>query len=327
MAIHRHQASTVEAIDGQFYRDVMQGLSSSPKYLQSKYFYDEEGDRLFQQIMGLPEYYLTRCEKEIMVGQRREISYMLTRGFEEFDVLELGAGDATKSTFLLRQLQMDAAHRFVYHPIDISDNVIQMLHREMPQRVRGLEVEGLTGDYFQMISRSYKLSSRPKIVFFLGATIGNYTPEQALSFLQLLSSHLRSGDRLLIGFDLKKHPRQILSAYNDKAGVTRAFNLNLLHRMNRELDANFNVDCFDHYPTYDPATGACKSYLISLEEQEVQIGGEPVHFDKDEHIWTELSQKYAENEIADLAFDAGFTPLHNFYDSRGWFVDAVWRKR
>lgn len=326
MAIYRNQVGTIETAERtQFYDDVVRGLSASPKFLSSKYFYDATGDLLFQQIMNLPEYYLTRCEQEIFMMQTKSLATPVLERYDEFDVLELGAGDATKSTHLLRYLA-ESGCAFTYYPIDISENVIQLLQTEMPQRIPGLQVKGLNGDYFDMIQKSYKVSSRCKLVLFLGANIGNFSPEEAERFLLLLHQNVKAGDLLLIGFDLKKNPKQILAAYNDRMGVTKAFNLNLLKRINAELDGDFDLTKFDHYPTYDPVSGACKSYLVCLADQEVQIGNRTFSFYRNEPIWTELSQKYAEQEIAELAVHTGFRTVTNFYDCRHDFMNSLWEK-
>jgi len=326
MAIHRHQVGTIElTASEQFYKDVIQGLSSKPKHLQSKYFYDAAGDQLFQTIMQLPEYYLTRCEQEIFVQQTKALAAPLLQHFKAFDVLELGAGDATKSTHLLSYLS-ECGKDFTYYPVDISENVIQLLEREMPKRIPGLEVQGLNGDYFDMLAKSYDLSRRNKLVLFLGSNIGNFNEKEAERFLLALNYHLQPGDLVLIGFDLKKNPKDILAAYNDHTGVTKEFNLNLLRRINNDFSANFNLAQFDHYPTYNPINGACKSYLISLEDQDVTIGEETFTFYKNEPVWTELSQKYAESEIDELAALARFKPLSKYFDSRHWFVDVLWEK-
>ncbi|HVK97526.1 MAG TPA: L-histidine N(alpha)-methyltransferase [Flavisolibacter sp.] len=327
MAVYRHQIGAIEAVEhSTFYKDVVQGLSSTPKFLQSKYFYDERGDDLFQQIMQLPEYYLTRSELEIFSMQTKALADVVSRQFKEFDILELGAGDASKSTFLLRYL-FQSGFDFSYFPIDISQNIIQLLEEEMPKRIQGLKVQGLNGDYFDMIRKSYQVSGRRKVVLFLGSTVGNYTPENAERFLLMLNNQLKTDDLVFIGFDLKKNPKKILAAYNDRLQVTKAFNLNLLLRINRELSGNFDITCFDHFPTYDPITGACKSYLISLENQEVQIDTERFLFHRNEPIWTELSQKYTEQEINEMAVHTGFVPIQNFLDCTQGFLNAVWRKR
>lgn len=327
MAVYRDQIGTIEATDHwQFYKHVVWGLSSSPKFLQSKYFYDATGDKMFQEIMLLPEYYLTRCEMEIFSTQTKSLAAPILSNFNQFDLLELGAGDAVKSKHLLRYLYQ-SGHQFTYYPIDISQNIIEYLEQEIPSQIQGLQVRGLQGDYFEMIKKSYAVSNRRKVVLFLGSTIGNSTTEDAERFLSELNAQLKPGDIMIIGVDLKKSPHQILAAYNDSRGITKAFNLNLLRRINRELDGNFDLFRFGHFPTYDPATGACKSYLISKENQEVQVGKETFSFYKDEPIWTELSQKYSEQEINELAIHTGFVSVQNFYDCRHWFIDAVWKKR
>lgn len=326
MAVYRNQVSAIESkTNGQFLKDILRGVTSTPKFLPSKYFYDAEGDAIFQQIMQLPEYYLTRSEQEIFLMQTKAMSSLFLKKFQEFDIIELGAGDATKSTHLLRYL-FESGINFTYYPVDISENVIQLLEVEIPKRIPGLMVEGLNGDYFEMIKKSYEVSKKRKIVLFLGSNIGNFKIEEANRFLSSLAQQLVSGDLVLIGFDLKKNPKQILAAYNDRLGVTKAFNLNLLKRINNELGGNFDTSLFEHYATYDPISGACKSYLISLEDQEVHIGKESIQFYRNEPIWTELSQKYSEQEIRELAEDAGFKPVEGFYDCRHWFLDALWEK-
>lgn len=308
-----------------FYEEVLQGLSASPKYLKSKYFYDKRGDELFQQIMNLPEYYLTNCEEEIFSQQTASIADTFLSRYNAFDIVELGAGDATKSSYLLRYL-LAAGKPFTYYPIDISKNVIKLLETELPKQMPKLHIHGLPGEYFDMLQQANALSNRQKVVLFLGSNIGNFTIAAATQFLKLLQAQLTSGDRVLIGFDLKKNPKTILAAYNDSAGITKAFNLNLLTRINRELGADFNIENFDHYATYDPITGTCKSYAISLQAQQVTIDDKTFDFAANEPIHMELSQKYTVAETDALADAAGFKPVHYFYDSRKWFLDAVWER-
>jgi len=307
-----------------FYQDVIGGLRASQKYLQSKYFYDETGDKLFQQIMATPEYYLTRCEMEIMQQQSPAMA-ALFQG-EPFDLVELGPGDATKSWHLLREL-MKARTRFTYYPIDISSNVIEWLEEKLPLSLPGLQLQGLNGEYMDRMEYVEHISQRRKIVLFMGANIGNMTPQQAILFCRQLHDRMRPGDLLLIGFDLKKDPKTILDAYNDKQGITRAFNLNLLQRINRELNADFNISQFEHYPVYDPGTGACKSYLISRVAQQVHIGeGTVINFKENESIYMEISQKYSLDEIYYLARQSGFSTEHEFYDPKNMFADILWRR-
>jgi dimethylhistidine N-methyltransferase len=328
MAIYRDQTGTIEnKWVASFYNDVVNGLRASPKHLQSKYFYDEAGDRLFQQIMECPEYYLTRCELEIFSRQTKDLAHTFLDRYKEFDIVELGAGDATKSIYLLRYLSQ-LGFDFTYYPVDISANVINLLEKNIPEQIPGLQVKGLNGEYVEMIRAANKISNKRKLVLFLGSNIGNFTREEALNFLKSINKSMVSGDLMLIGFDLKKDPKQILAAYNDAGGITKAFNLNLLRRINRELDADFDESQFEHFPVYDPVSGACKSYLISLRQQSVTIAdSQIIHFDRFEPVQMELSQKYSLKEIDEIATHTAFKPVEHFYDSREWFLDAVWEKQ
>ncbi|HEY0054751.1 MAG TPA: L-histidine N(alpha)-methyltransferase [Pedobacter sp.] len=306
-----------------FRQDVTKGLTSSPKYLQSKYFYDKRGDKLFQKIMDAEQYYLTDAELEIFATRCREMRELVSRFPDGFDLIELGAGDALKSTELLKCL-LKAEKDFTYYPIDISEHIVQLVERELPKKIKNLNIKGTAGDYFVALEEVKLASQRPKLVLFLGGNIGNMPPEEALSFCRELHSHLSTGDLVLIGFDLKKNPWTIFNAYNDKDGITRDFNLNLLHRINRELDANFNVSQFDHYESYDPETGACKSYLFSLQEQQVTIGDVEISFEENEYIYMETSHKYTLDQTKKMAAKARFKPIAHLFDSQKWFTDVIW---
>jgi L-histidine N-alpha-methyltransferase len=308
----------------QFLEDVVRGLSASPKYLESKYFYNEAGDQLFENLMESPEYYLTACESEIFRQQGAELASLITARFPAFNLVELGAGDASKSVHLFSRL-MELQAGFTYYPIDISSNVISQLQQKLPVQLPGMQVHGLSGEYFQMLSQAALANGLPKFVLFLGSNIGNFLPEQTDDFCRELRAHLNTGDLLLSGFDLKKDPATILAAYNDKAGITRQFNINLLRRINQELEADFMVDDFLHYPVYDPQTGSCKSFLVSTKAQKVSVGkGYSFEFDKYEAIFMEISQKYTLRQIEDFANRNGFRPVRHFFDSKGWFVDSLW---
>jgi dimethylhistidine N-methyltransferase len=310
-------------ITEEFYRDVISGLKRTPKRLSSKYFYDAVGDKLFQDLMNCEEYYPTNCELEIFTQQTAGLCDTMIAYGSAFDLIELGAGDAMKSTFLLRYLLEQKAD-FSYLPIDISANVISYLNDTLPITLPGLQVAGLNGDYFDMLKKAASISDRRKVVLFLGSNIGNMPPPEAEIFCRELRNQLSPGDMVLIGVDLKKNPKIVLAAYNDKEGITKQFNLNLLTRINRELNADFDISKFEHYPLYDPETGACKSYLISTEDQQVKIGQENVSFMKDEYIYMEISQKYTVIQTNQMAVKSGFKPVNIFFDSKKWFVDAVW---
>ncbi|WP_145854852.1 L-histidine N(alpha)-methyltransferase [Pedobacter suwonensis] len=308
----------------QFLHETLAGLQSEPKFMLSKYFYDATGDRIFQQIMEMEEYYLTNAEMEILQNQSAQLSQAISADGTAFDLIELGAGDATKSIHLLKSL-LDAKMEFRYFPIDISEHVISDLEENLPKKLPSLDITGLNGDYFDMLQKAAELSHRRKVVLFMGANIGNMTVADAESFCLSLKQLLSPNDLVIIGFDLKKNPQQILAAYNDKGGITRSFNLNLLRRINKELDGDFNIDQFEHYASYDPASGACKSYLISLQNQIVNIGRQVIHFSENEYIHMEISQKYSLEDINKLAAKTGFKPLQSFFDQKHYFVDAIWR--
>jgi L-histidine N-alpha-methyltransferase len=307
-----------------FLKEVLLDLGATPKSLRSKYFYDEIGDGIFQEIMNCDEYYPTKCEAEILESKAAVIAKTLTNGFESFDLVELGAGDATKTTFILQEIVRQEAD-VTYMPVDISSSIIDYLNTTLPEKIPGLKVEGLNGEYLDMVDEANLRSTNHKAVLFLGGNIGNMHPEQATAFCIDLASSLQKNDLVLIGFDLKKNPDVIRNAYSDKNGLTKAFNLNLLARINKELGGDFDLDQFEHYASYDPASGACKSYLVSLKAQKVAIDGNIFYFEQDECIYMEISQKYSVDEVDTMAKDAGFIPVDYFFDSKNWFLDTVWR--
>ena len=312
-----------QSINQQFCDDVLAGLTATLKYLEAKYFYDTAGDELFQEIMNAPEYYPTNCELEIFTQQTEALAQAIIADGSAFDLIELGAGDATKSAHLLRHLLHKQAD-FTYVPIDISNHVINYLNETLPATLPGLKLTGLTGEYFDMLQQAAEISERRKVVLFLGSNIGNMPVEDAQQFCRELRRHLSAGDSVLMGVDLKKNPKIVLAAYNDAQGFTRQFNLNLLTRINREVQGTFDINQFEHYPTYDPETGSCKSYLISLTDQQVQVCGETINFTRDEYIYMEISQKYTIEQTNQMAMLAGFKPANEFMDSKGWFLDAIW---
>ncbi len=308
-----------------FFQDVWRGLNATPKYLQSKYFYDAAGDAIFKEIMECPEYYLTNCELEVFSRQKSALADNILSSLSDFDVVELGAGDATKSVYLLEAL-MEKGVDYTYYPIDISENIIELLHRKLPSLLPGIKMRGLNGEYFDMLDDLKGVSGRNKVVLFLGSNVGNILLENTVDFFKALRSHLLPGDLVLTGFDLKKDPAVILAAYNDKAGITRRFNLNLLRRINDTLDADFDLSQFEHRPVYNEETGACKSYLVSKKDQRVRIGEVGwIHFRAGEQVYMEISQKYTVSQTDEFAGAAGFRPVGHFYDEKKWFLDAIWR--
>lgn len=309
-----------------FRKDIYNGLKNKPKSLPSKYFYDEKGDILFQKIMACDDYYLTNADNEIFSKQAKALGQALTENNEPFDVLELGAGDATKSTYLLKEWQ-ESGVDFTYYPIDISSTMISYLETEMPKRIPKLKIHGLSGEYLEQVLEAKRISKRKKVILFLGSSIGNFELYDAHKFLRKLYDEIETGDLVLVGFDLKKNPHQILKAYNDSEGITRDFNLNLLKRINKELGADFDVAKFEHFPIYNPLTGACRSFLISQEAQKVHFAdGTDIEFEAFEAIDMELSQKFSISDIDTIATRIGFKKLPYFYDSCGYYCNAIWQK-
>jgi dimethylhistidine N-methyltransferase len=312
------------SLKDQFLQDVLKGLQSTPKYLQSKYFYDKRGDKLFQKIMQCKEYYLTDCEMEIFSTQTSELADIIIGQNQNFDVVELGPGDAVKSLYLLKELVAKNAIS-TYFPVDISNNIIHLLQEKIPNQLPQLNMHGLNGEYLSMLTSAKKISDKIKLVLFLGSNIGNFLKSEVVDFSKDLRSRLSKGDMVLLGIDLKKNPRQIREAYDDSKGYTRKFNLNLLTRINRELNGNFAVKDFEHYATYDPSTGACRSFLVSLKEQQVNIGEfATFNFTKNETVFMEISQKYTVEETDEIAVQSGFKPVAHFFDSNKWFTDVIW---
>lgn len=307
-----------------FLQVVLKGLHANSKYLDSKYFYDKKGDELFQKIMATDEYYLTKSEMEIFSKQTAQIADSVLIGNKQLDVIEFGAGDASKSSRLLKEL-LERKAIANYFPIDISHNIIELLHKTMPPLLPGLNILGLNGEYFSMLTKANEISNNQKLVLFLGANIGNFKFDEMPKFCCKLHKELTNGDLVLIGFDLIKHPRKIRDAYDDAEGFTRQFNLNLLTRINSELKGNFNIKQFDHYVSYNPENGTCNSYLVSLLNQDVNIDNNLFHFRKDESIFMETSQKYSIEEIERTALESGFTPVTQFFDSNNYFIDVLWR--
>jgi dimethylhistidine N-methyltransferase len=313
---------------GTFAQDVMLGLNSTPKTLPSKYFYDAKGDKLFQQIMALPEYYLTRKEYEILELQHEQILEQILASNQPFNLVELGAGDGMKTKILLRYLTEKKAE-FTYYPVDFSGSVLEELEQSLAKELPQLTVNSIQDTYRESLKKQVWEDGRPNLILFMGANLGNFGVDEAKNIIDHLRVGTKRGDLVLLGFDLKKNPQTILNAYHDEQGVTCEFNMNLLDRINRELDADFDRDSFVHWPTYDPVSGECRSYLVSQKSQVVTIGALNQHvvFEAFESIFTEISKKYSLSEISNLASLGGFEVKENFMDSEGYFADVLWEKK
>ena len=308
-----------------FAEDVDKGLTADSKHIPSKYFYDKEGDRLFQAIMNMPEYYLTKCEFEVFKIQKKRLTEAFEIRENVIDLIELGAGDGYKTKVLLAYL-LEIGIEVNYIPVDISANVMGILEDGIRAELPSLKINGINADYFDALGEIQAISSRQKLILFLGSNVGNLNHEEAITFFKRIAGFCNKEDKLLIGFDFKKDPRIIQLAYDDPTGITSEFNLNLLRRMNSELGANFNIEQFAHYPVYDPISGTARSFLVSRKKQDVNIEliGKSFHFKKWEMIHTEISQKYDHEMIAGLARGSGFEIVNNFFDCRFFFSDSLW---
>jgi L-histidine Nalpha-methyltransferase len=309
----------------QFAEDVLKGLSSTPKELSSKYFYDDEGSRLFQEIMKLPEYYLTGCEHKIFATQAEAIYRAFANGDNAFDLVELGAGDGMKTAVLIDYFLKQKAD-VAYSPIDISQEALDALTEKFSSEFPALNMQACVGDYFKILESLRGRNGRRKVLLFLGSNIGNFSRKQSVDFFRSLRGVMSDDDLLFIGFDLQKDPHVIGSAYDDAAGVTAKFNLNLLTRINRELGGDFDLDKFTHYANYRPIEGSARSYLMSREKQTVHIAalGRDFEFEQWEAVFMEISQKYNMQMIESLANESGFMIKKNFFDDKKYYCDSLW---
>lgn len=306
-----------------FALDVLAGLSETRKNIPSKYMYDDEGSRLFTKITELEEYYPTRCELENLERHRAAISRHI--GPERFNLVEFGPGNGRKTRILIDYfLQQNLDFRYV--PIDISAGAMDELTGDLQSSFPNLNLEGLVSDYFSGIKWLNNRYHARNVVLFLGSNIGNFGHGKARFFLRNLWNCLNNGDIVITGFDLKKDIELLIKAYNDSQGVTSAFNINLLKRINRDLGGQFVVEQFRHIGTYDVFSGAMESYLVSLQEQEVFIEeiGRSFRFGPWEPIHVEYSYKYLDTDIDQIAFETGYKVREHLYDSNRYFIDSVW---
>lgn len=305
---------------------IEEGLDRKPKRLPSWLFYDEIGDKIFQAIMRMPTYYLTASEFEIFRTQKDRILNHIIADGSSFKLVELGAGDGTKTEVLLVHF-LKKNVPFTYVPVDISEAVLTQLSTRLSKSLPDLKIHPERKLYSEALEIMKNDTSERKLILFLGANIGNFNSEEAIRFIKKLAVNMNAPDRLLIGFDLKKDPRLIQAAYDDPEGITREFNLNLLGRINREFGGQFDLELFSHYPFYDPETGVTKSFLVSKQEQEVWIDAleKNVYFEEAEVIHTEVSQKYDLKMINLLAAQTGLEIVDVIYDQKKYFADVVFK--
>jgi len=293
--------------------DVRAGLTASPKELSPKYFYDERGSRLFERITALPEYYPTRREREILAGRSAEI---LEAAGAPGTLVELGSGSAAKTRHLLSAMR-DAGCLDTYVPVDISEEITQATARVLVEEYPGLEVRGLVCDFESDLER-IPSPGGARLIAFLGGTIGNLYPGERREFLTRIARLLGPGDHLLLGTDLVKSTARLEAAYNDAPGVTAEFNKNVLHVLNRELGADFDLEAFEHVARYDAREERMDIRLRSLTEQTVDVDGLDltVEFAAGEEMRTEISAKFTRERLECVYAESGL-------ELRGWFADEA----
>ena len=289
-----------------FYGEVVSGLQSTPKVIPPKFFYDETGSNLFEQICQLPEYYPTRTEREILSSNAREIASII--GTHSY-ILEPGCGSCEKIKILLEILKPKA-----YVPMDISKDFLQKSAQAISNAYPWLDVHAACVDFTAPMQLPFCPEDEHKLAFFPGSSIGNFEPKHATRFLRQVADMVGEGGGLLIGVDLKKEEHLLRNAYNDDAGGTAEFNLNLLSRINDELDANFNLEHFNHHAFYNADVGRVEMHMVSQKSQKIKVGRHLIDFSEGESIHTESSYKYTIKEFQQLASEAGFVPVRVWTD-------------
>lgn len=293
--------------------DLLAGLGQEPKQLLPKYFYDERGSKLFEAICRLPEYYLTRTEQAILRLRMTEIAECVGPGAR---VVEFGSGSSTKTRMLLDRLPEPAA----YVPVDLSRDHLLATAEELSREYPGLAVQPVCADFTEdfALPRAPH-AARRTVVFFPGSTLGNFEPPQARELLAGMARLCGPKGCVLLGIDMKKDRDLLTAAYNDSAGITGQFNLNMLARFNRELEADFDLGSYRHEAVYNPLEGRIEMYLVSLRKQVVRVGGERIDMGEGERILTEYSHKYDQLQFARLASSAGLQTRRAWSDPRGFF--------
>jgi len=294
-----------------FHSDVIQGLAAPAPYISPKYFYDETGSRLFEGICTTREYYPTRTEVSIIRDNIEGIVDVLGK---DCLLIEPGSGDSYKVRLLL-----DALRPIAYLPIDISKRYLQDEAKKLAAEFTWLNVHAVCADFTGKLELPYPAPLNKKVAFFPGSTIGNFLPEQAVTVLDEIRMMVGETGGLLIGVDLQKEPAVLNAAYNDSSGFTERFNKNLLHRINKELGANFNVDQFNHLAFFNEEKNRIEMHLVSLQSQTVKLDAHVFQFKKEQTILTEYSHKYTVAHFEQLAEKAGFQRVKTWVDDEQLF--------
>ncbi|UOR12876.1 L-histidine N(alpha)-methyltransferase [Halobacillus amylolyticus] len=300
-----------------FKTEILKGLTRERKYISSKFLYDKKGSQLFEKITELPEYYQTRTEATILSGN---IEWLKDSFQKTTALIELGSGSSTKTRILLENIPGIQA----YVPIDISPEMLSNTVDQLKKSFPNIQVTGVSADYTEAFSLpDLDADAEQKVVFFPGSTIGNFEPEEAIRFLQSIRALLGTGDRMILGVDRKKDIDTLEAAYNDQAGITAAFNKNVLTRIKRELETDLDIQAFSHYSFYNSTAGRIEMHLRSKKDQTISIEGESITFKKGETIHTENSYKYSEAEIETLSRKSSFTLMTTLSDADRQFSVCI----
>jgi dimethylhistidine N-methyltransferase len=314
--VHEHQQT--------FAQDVANGLAATPKWLPPKYFYDERGSQLYEQICDLPEYYPYRAERDIFMAHAAEIHAEIGR----LPLVEFGSGSATKTRHLLAAYER-AKQPFTYCPVDISATMLRETAEALLQSYRHISIHAMHADFAGRPDVVRALPLERKALAFFGSSLGNFTREESAEFLRRTGAIMGPEDVFLLGIDLKKSLDILVPAYDDAQGVTAAFNLNMLHRINRELGGQFDVQSFAHVALYNDAKGRIEMHLRSRQAQRIAIHGidQVVSFDAGETIHTENSYKYTVDEVRALGHQASLALCRRWFDRQRYFLLALFRPR
>jgi L-histidine Nalpha-methyltransferase len=316
-----HEMS-VQANQHTFARDVARGLAAPQKWLPPKYFYDKRGSRLYEQICALPEYYPYRAEREILSTYAMQIHAEIGH----LALVEFGSGSATKTQHLLAAYEW-AGRPFRYCPVDIAREVLWDTANRLLQEYSYVEIRAMHADFAGQPEVIQAFQLEKKAVALFGSSLGNFTLAESVEFLRRTAAIMGPEDVFLLGIDLVKSPAILVPAYDDAQGVTAAFNLNVLHRINRELGGQFDPQSFEHLAVYNYAQGCIEMHLRSRQAQRVPIVKieQVASFDKDETIHTESSYKYSVDEVRDLGYQANLVLRRTWFDARRWFLLALFR--
>lgn len=305
-----------KAIEKDDVRDVINGLHSNPKFIPARYFYDEYGSQLFEQICELPEYYPTRTEASILKQYAEEI----IKKTQAVELVELGSGSSTKTRFLLNAYKSINTSLY-YTPVDVSGSMLEITANSLLEEYRQLKIQGKVATYDKALEQLSTYSLGKRLIIFLGSSIGNFNPQECDRFIQKVTTALNPGEYFLLGIDLQKPTEVLEAAYNDSQGVTADFNLNMLQHLNNRFQGNFNLNLFEHKAIYNTELNQIEMYLIAKELQSVNLGSLDltIQVDQEENILTEISRKFDLQYMKKYLSNSQLNLIQTYTDAQQWF--------